>query len=311
MKPSDVPVIVRGVLPVLREFIAVQIGAFDDRIKAMEQRVASVRDGRDGEPGARGEKGEPGEPGAPGAPGPVGPQGPQGPQGLPGPAGEPGPEGAKGIDGQDGINGRDGAVGPMGPVGPQGQKGADGLTVVGERGEKGSDGAPGKDGADGQPGANGRDGLDGKSVTVEDIRPLLEAEVARAELNLDRRAADVLQRAIDRIPPPAAGKDGAPGADGLGFDDLEFAHDDCGRLLLKFTRGDVVKSVRVPGIVDRGVYRQGAEYLKGDGATFGGSFWIAQKDTQAKPGDNNTDWRLAVKHGRDGKPGAPGKAPVS
>lgn len=51
--------------------------------------------------------------------------------------------------------------------------------------------------------------------------------------------------------------------------------------------------------------RQGVKYLEGDGVTWGGSFWIAQKDTATKP--DGGEWRLAVKKGRDGKDGLAGE----
>lgn len=64
---------------------------------------------------------------------------------------------------------------------------------------------------------------------------------------------------------------------------------------------------------DAGVWTEGKAYLKGDGVTWGGSFWIAQDDTSDKP-DIGKGWRLAVKRGRDGKdfagPQPTTKAPV-
>jgi integrin beta 3 len=62
-----------------------------------------------------------------------------------------------------------------------------------------------------------------------------------------------------------------------------------------------------PIVLDRGVYQAGRTYEKGDGATYGGSFWIAQDATSEKPGDGATKWRLAVKAGREGREGKPGK----
>jgi hypothetical protein len=53
-------------------------------------------------------------------------------------------------------------------------------------------------------------------------------------------------------------------------------------------------------VIDRGVWREGQEYKAGDGVTWAGSYWIAQKDTSAKP-DSGDGFRLAVKRGRDGK----------
>jgi collagen type III alpha len=35
--------------------------------------------------------------------------------------------------------------------------------------------------------------------------------------------------------------------------------------------------------------------------------WIAQSDTDKKPGDGEKSWRLAVKKGRDGRDGKDGK----
>lgn len=103
---------------------------------------------------------------------------------------------------------------------------------------------------------------------------------------------------------PVVGKDGDPGNDGLGFDDLDAAYDGEKTITLTFMRGERVKefAFTMPVVIDRGVYRDGSEYKAGDGVTWGGSFWIAQKDTSAKP-DAGDDWRLSVKRGRDGKHG--------
>ena len=87
-----------------------------------------------------------------------------------------------------------GEKGDSGEVGPAGE--------MGERGIKGEQGENGKDGKD------GKDGVDGKSITVEDILPIIEANQAKWELNFERRAQEVLQRAIDRIPEPKDGMDG-------------------------------------------------------------------------------------------------------
>jgi hypothetical protein len=176
----------------------------------------------------------------------------------------------------------------------------------------------------------------GKSVTVEDVSPMIAELVAKAveaappakdgvglagalidrtgELvvtltNGDAKhlgpvvGKDVDQSAVERsiadavaaIPKPSDGRDG------FGFDDLEFEHDGERGFTLKFVRGDQVKSFgfRVPVTIYRDVWREGA-YEKGDAVTWGGSLWIAQKDTDAKP-DSGDGWRLAVKRGRDAK----------
>jgi hypothetical protein len=155
---------------------------------------------------------------------------------------------------------------------------------------------------------DGRDGIDGKngtSVTVDDLRAMFEAEQAKWALEWERRAQDQMTRFMDRIPAP---KDGKDGADGLGFEDLEVQHDGERTFTVRFVRGEKVKefAFKIPVLIERGVYRAGQKYDRGDGVTLQGSYWIAQKDTTAKPGES-TDWRMAVKKGRDGKDGERGQ----
>jgi len=66
------------------------------------------------------------------------------------------------------------------------------------------------------------------------------------------------------------------------------------------------KQLRIPAVIDRGVFKDGEEYQKGDGVTWARHYWIAKRDTKAKP-DGGDDWRLAVKSGRDGRDGKDGK----
>ncbi len=200
--------------------------------------------------------------------------------------------------GKDGADGEKGEQGPVGEAGPQGEPGP-----AGEKGDAG---------ADGDPGPQGERGEDGASVTVEDIKAVVDARSAEWELDFERRAQDVLQRAIDRMPAPKDGKDGIngkDGLDGLGFDDLEVEQDEDGRVTLRFVRGEVKKEfpLRFPVFVDRGTFKEGETYEPGNGVSWGGSFWIAQKDgALPKPGTGD-DWRLAVKKGRDGRDGEKGE----
>lgn len=103
---------------------------------------------------------------------------------------------------------------------------------------------------------------------------------------------------------PVVGKDGAPGRngdDGLGFDDLDLVETDDG-VELRFVRGEVVKTFPLPVVIDRGVFKEGTAYRKGNGVTWGGSFWIAQKDgPEGKPDGPDSGWRLAVKRGQNGR----------
>lgn len=240
-----------------------------------------------------------------------------------------------------------------------------------------------------------RDGQDGKSLTVDDVRQMFEAEQAKWALEFERRAQDILQRAIDRMPLPVASmevktanaaeavhpdtiarmvmeevrkaadaipraRDGEPGRDAAQIDILPsiddtksyprgvWASHDGGLIrsvratdpvtesleksgwqvvvegvsAIVISQGDdertfsvacmltsgtkTVCECRVPMPIERGVFREGDDYRKGDGVTFNGSFWFAQKDhPQGRPDSGSGDWRLAVKKGRDGKDAAP------
>jgi len=69
---------------------------------------------------------------------------------------------------------------------------------------------------------------------------------------------------------------------------------------LRWAIGETVHEIKTAIVLDAGVWKEGAAYVAGDGVTLGGSFFIAQSDTTAKPGKSD-DWRLAVKRGTDGR----------
>lgn len=180
------------------------------------------------------------------------------------------------------------------------------------------DGADGRDGRDGvslnmedvvaeavkripapKDGRDGRDGIDGEGVTLDGVRPILEAECARWALDFERRAADLVQRAVDQLPRPKDGRDGADGRDGQdGFspDDLEVSLD--GRklaIVLRCGGREVRRELEVAGMpIYRGVIKSGQTGFKdGDVHTWGGSMWVCKRDTDnPPPGD---DWQLGVK----------------
>lgn len=185
-------------------------------------------------------------------------------------------------------------VAEKGESGPQGQPG-----------EPGRDGLDGKDGEPGEKGADGRDGVGVAGAIIDREKHLIVTLTDGTTCDL----GEVVGRdGID-------GRDGRDGVDGLqgamgergfGLDDFSVEQLDETSVLLKFARGDTQEThtLHFPVVVDRGVYKAGEAYPKGSGATWGGSYWIAQKDTQAKPGEGD-DWRLAVKKGRDGKDADP------
>lgn len=221
-------------------------------------------------------------------------------------------------------------------------------------------------------------GEDGKSVTVEDVTPLIAEQVAKAmdfipkpkdgergEKGEDGKVDPELvkaevAKAVAEIPKPKDGEKGEPGRDALSIDilpliDVERCY---GRGTFAQWQGGIIKAFRttepivdgdiaragwetivrgvasidieqtnerkfsivtrmsdghalrrdfsVPSLIDRGVYKPDSEYQKGDGVTWGGSWFIAKADNpQGKPGESD-DWRLAVKRGRDGKDGGSG-----
>ena len=283
------------------------------------------KDGADGvsikgDPGERGEKGDPGLNGKDGAPGLDGKDGVPGLNGKDGAAGVNGKDGAQGLPGKDGaagLNGKDGAPGLNGKDGLPGLQGKDG--VDGANGKDGADGLHGKDGAGvvdamldrtgqlvltlsngqtktvglvvGKDGANGQDGQPGR-----DVDPLLVKEFLTGELA--------------KWPRPKDGQDGRDGTDGFGFEDLSLVFDEMKGWAVRFSRQDLTKDFPVPIPFDAGVWRPGRQYPAGAGVTVKGAWWIAQQTTSVRPGDENLasrSWRLAVRGGKDGKPGRDGR----
>jgi len=245
-----------------------------------------------------------------------------------GPAGADGQDGRDGADGKDGQDGRDGkdldpvtlrgivseivqaevskqvpeAIAAL-PAPERGEKGEDGEPGAdgdaGADGQDGRDGADGKDGVDGQDGKDGRDGVDGKDgAGIADL-------VIDRDGNLIASFTDGRMKHLGQV----VGKDGRDGGDGkdgipFGVDDLDMTLMEDGRTLrMSFTKGDTEYAFQIPFpvVIDRGVFADGKSYEEGDGVTWGGSFWIAQRATGSKPDSADSGWRLAVKRGRDGK----------
>jgi hypothetical protein len=148
----------------------------------------------------------------------------------------------------------------------------------------------------------GRDGKDG--VTIDDF----EAMLAPIKAQLAELAARPEPQPGRDGQPGLPGRDGAPGkdgADGLGFDDLQVSYDGERKITFRFVRGEKVKGFdfTVPMAIYREVFKEGAAYITGDQVSFGGSIWHCLEPTTAKPGQGNPKWRLACKHGRDGRGG--------
>lgn len=143
---------------------------------------------------------------------------------------------------------------------------------------------------------------DGQSVDREDVIKAVSAEFERRFsdllLHCERKAAETFEKALDRMPKPADGRDALP----LESFDISMGED--GRTLtVKMQAGDSVqeKSIRLPVLLDRGAYSAEKSYEAGDVVSHGGSMWIASSEPGGAPGLGGNGWRLAVKRGRDGK----------
>lgn len=160
--------------------------------------------------------------------------------------------------------------------------------------------------------------------SAEEIAKAMEPIFSVWALGFERKADDILQRTIDRMPKPKDGRDGKDGANGkdgergvdgrdgndaFDLDSFECSLGDDGRTVtLSFKCGDetICKSVRLPAMLYKGVFSRGTEYSENDVVTYGGSMFIATKDAPNGAPGSSDDWKLSVKRGRDGKDGRNG-----
>ncbi len=134
--------------------------------------------------------------------------------------------------------------------------------------------------------------------TIDEVAATFERRFSDLTLSWERQARETFDKAADRMPIPKDGRDALP----LECFDLALGED--GRTVtVKMQAGDVVveKSVKIASVIDRGVFSAEKSYEQGDGTTYGGCYWIAQKDAPEGVPGGSSDWRLAVKKGRDGK----------
>jgi integrin beta 3 len=273
--------------------------------------------GSDGAPGVNGKDGSPGERGIDGLPGEKGADGAPGKDGAPGADGKDGAPGRDGVDGAAGINGKDGAPGERGSDGTNGKDGA-----PGEPGQKGADGEHGKDGAPGlmgEPGRDGREGKDGapgRDALQLDILPAIDATRSYPRSTYAQWGGGIIRSTRTTDPIPEGGLLTDAGwsfvVRGLSMVDVQQTHERGFEFVFGFNDGTVErKSFNLPVAIYRGVYVEGKSYEQGDTVTWGGSQWHCNAATSDKPMEGS-DWRLAVKRGRDGRDGAaPAAAPAT
>jgi len=142
-----------------------------------------------------------------------------------------------------------------------------------------------------------------KPPSAEEVAATFERRFSDLVLSWERQARDTFDKAADRMPVP---KDGADGRDALPLESFDLSLGEDGRTVtVKMQAGETVieKSLKIAAVIDRGVYssEKAAIYEQGDGTTYGGCYWIAQKDAPEGVPGSSSDWRLAVKKGRDGK----------
>lgn len=147
-------------------------------------------------------------------------------------------------------------------------------------GPAGKDGSPGKDGIDGKDGRDGKDGTPGIGERGADG---LNGKDGKDGSPGSDGAASII--------PGPAGPKGERGADGIATRE-ELSS------LIEERWGEL--QVRTFADVYQGVYENGRLYERGLLTTWGGSLWLSQAETKAKPGES-PDWRLIVKKGADGK----------
>lgn len=275
----------RQIIEVVRGFVEKTTTAISARVDALEKRIGELPTELKGETGEPGEKGQPGETGAQGEQGPQGPAGAVGEQGAKGDAGDPGDPGAKGDHGEKGEVGAPGKDWDM----------AAARIIIEEAVKKSVAEIVVKDGED------GRD-----AIELEILSAIKDGK--RYERGTWARHAGGLVRAFrDTDPITDAGLQ-ACGWEVMvnGLQEADIVQGDDLRSFVagfRLTDGAVVhKTFVLPVVLDRGVFKVGNDYQRGDSVSWDGSTWIAQEAVEkADQRPMPPLWRLSVKRGSDGK----------
>lgn len=159
-----------------------------------------------------------------------------------------------------------------------------------------------------------KDGVNGTSVTLDDVRPLIESEIEKAvkQMPAPKDGIGMAGAMIDRdgslIVTMSNGEaknlGSVVGKDGLSLESFEMAYDaDAHEVVLKAVSVGKSQEIRYPagGIHGKGYWRDGNKAKSGDAWTHDGSLWVAKKDTDETPATKSGDWMLAARRGRDGE----------
>jgi hypothetical protein len=179
-------------------------------------------------------------------------------------------------------------------------------------------------------------GTDGTSVPIEDVQRMVEEAVAKrmADIRMPKDGEPGRDGAhLEILPAISQDKsyprgtyakhagglwrsfeatDGMRGweciVDGVADVKLEAIEREFTVTTRRSSGAEEVKTISLPVMLYRGVYKEGQEYLGGDTVTWGGSLWHCDSNTADKPGElGSKGWTLAAKRGRDGKDGVNGK----
>jgi hypothetical protein len=169
-------------------------------------------------------------------------------------------------------------------------------------GASGAKGDPGQSGEDGAPGLRGEKGDPPSREEVEAViqkfmPAMIEKAFETAMPSLIARTALVVPAGRDGVPgrPGTPGEDGKDGRDG--FDVRDFNVEFSGRTLtLRMGTGEqtIERQIHIDGLPRYvGTFVSGKGHAHGDMTTYGGSVWLAKRDTDTSP--PGEDWQLVVK----------------
>jgi hypothetical protein len=166
----------------------------------------------------------------------------------------------------------------------------------------------------------GKAGDPGKSITVEDVAPLIRDEIGKAvaALPAPKDGLGLAGAMIDRTGAlqitltngevkslgVVVGKDGDNGCDGVSLDAFEIEYlPESHEIAIKAAVGSRVKELRYPagGIRPAGYWREGTKAQAGEAWVHDGSTWFAKTATASKPESRSEDWIIAARKGRDGE----------
>lgn len=104
---------------------------------------------------------------------------------------------------------------------------------------------------------------------------------------------------------------GEDGQDGLSFETATGDYDAERGFVITLGAGDRRKEFVLPYMVHRGFWREGLGVKAGESITHDGALWIAKRSNASKPClENDQDWALGARKGRDGKDGKSVRVPA-